>query len=162
MPRRTRTRRLPRTEYHRGHYRQLATGFDFRLPSPAFGMDRLGGRFDREAALEAWGRLRAEILSAHLAAHPCTRPWAWWHLEPRDLRRRVDGGAHPCEATGGPEPYYGVPGSISRAEEFEALYESVAAYLDRLGLLTSPERAYLADHPELLEPVYAIGARGWE
>jgi hypothetical protein len=162
MPRKTRTRRLPRDEYHVGHFRQLVTGFDFRLPSPAFGMD---GNLDvvrRDDAETAWSLLREEILADHIAAHPCTRPWAWWHLETRDLRQRVDGGGHPCLPPLSRPAWYGLPRYISQPDEFKALYESVPAYLARLGLLTRSERAYLDANPELLEPVYADDGRGWE
>jgi hypothetical protein len=163
MPRRKRTRRLPRHEYHAGHIRQLITGFDLKLPKPAFGMDRHGGRFRRDEAVVAWGELRETLLADFIAEHPCYRPWAWWHLEPRELRRRVDGGVHPCEDESKPcPPYYGVPQWISGRDEFEALYESGAAYLLRLGLLTKREREYLDENPELLDPVYAAPARGWE
>jgi len=48
-----------------------------------------------------------------------------------------------------------------RPGEFEALYESVPAYLARLGLLTGPERAYLDENPDLLAPVYADDLGGW-
>lgn len=160
MPRRRRTRRSPREEYHAGHRRQLLTGRDFGLPRPAFGR---GERFRREEAVEAWARLRGEILADHLERHPCTRPWAWWHLEPRELRRRVDGGRHPCLPPLATPAIYGLPRYVSgsRPEEFHALYESVPAYLARLGLLTGPERAYLDENPDLLAPVHADDLGGW-
>lgn len=162
MPRRRRTRRLPCKEYHAGHVRQLITGYDFKIaPGPAWGR---GKDFRRDEAVVAWAELREGILIEHIAQHPCTRPWAWWHLKSRELRRRVDGGAHPCEADERRrgEVWYGLPRYISGAEEFDALYESVPAYLARLGLLTKAERGHLAATPELLEPVYADDGGGWK
>ncbi len=168
MPRKTRTLRRPDAGYHEGHIRQLITGHDFRIPAKAFGRD---DDFQREDALEAWAALREELLHEHIREHPCTRPWAWWHLENRELRQRVDGGIHPCENPARrPDPYlddgparpatwYGRPRYISHPDDFEAVYESVAAYLLRLNLLTRKEREYLDENPDLLEP--GEGGRGW-
>lgn len=162
MPRRTRTRRRPTADIGKWHIRQLTTGASFKgLFGPDFGYRE---NFDRDAAATAWARLRPEILAAHIDAHPCTRPWAWWNLEGvRELRRRVDGGAHPCDPAGDRrEPArYGLPRALSRPDDFEARYESVPTYLARLGLLTRREREYLDDHPDLLEPVYADDGPGW-
>lgn len=176
MPRKQRTRRQRPDDYHEGHRLQMKIGADFGLfGGPAFGNDE---DFDREGAVAAWAVLRGEILAEHIAEHPCTRPWAWWHLESRELRRRVDGGIHPCEdasrkvwpsiddGTGRIRPYYGLPCCYSGdhgGRDFEALYESVAAYLFRLNLLTKAERAYLDENPDLLEPVYGAsdGTRGF-
>ena len=63
MPRRPRIRRSPRREYHAGHIRQLLTGFDFRIPKPAFGMYRHGGPFRRDEAAAAWAEFREEPLA---------------------------------------------------------------------------------------------------
>jgi hypothetical protein len=174
MPRKQRKRRQPGNEYHEGHRLQLKIGHDFGLfGGPAFGNDE---NLDREAALSAWEALRGEILAEHIAEHPCTRPWAWWHLEPRELRRRVDGGIHPCEdptrdvwpqhadANGRIRPYYGLPCVYSGDDggsDFEAVYESVAAYLLRLDLLTKAERKIVTDNPEMLDPWYGDNRRGF-
>ena len=171
MPRKQRTQRQRRDEYHEGHLLQLKIGHDYGLwGGPAFGN---GESLDRGAALVAWEIYRGEILAEHIAEHPCTRPWAWWHLEPRELRRRVDGGIHPCEnpartwpeysvdGAGLPATYYGVPRIINHPDDFDALYESVPAYLLRLDLLTRAEKAYLDENPDLLEPVHANDGRGF-
>jgi hypothetical protein len=171
MPRKRRTQRQRRDEYHEGHRLQLEIGHDYGLyGGPAFGN---GEDLDRDAALAAWEIFRGEILAEHIGKHPCTRPWAWWHLEPRELRRRVDGGIHPCEnpartcpeycddGSGRIPPWYGLPRVVNHVDDFDALYESVPAYLLRLNLLTRTEREYLDENPELLEPAYADGGRGW-
>lgn len=159
MPRRTRTRRLPRQEYGKWHRFHLTTGTSFKgRLGPDFGYRE---DFDPAAAVAAWAELREEILREHIAAHPCTRPWAWWELEgDRELRRRVDGGAHPCDVLGLPSRY-GLPCGAYGPEDVDALYESVAAYLARLGLLTRREKAYIENHPEILNPVDADDGRGW-
>jgi|688.fasta_scaffold594483_2 hypothetical protein len=168
MPRKTQTRRRPDAGYHEGHIRQLLIGHDFGLPAPAFGRDEA---FRREEAIEAWAMLREELLHDHIQEHPCTRPWAWWHLEHRELRRRVDGGIHPCEnpdrrrdlnlddGTSRPGVWYGLPRRITHPDDFDAVYESVPAYLLRLNLLTRAEREYLDENPDLLEP--GDFGRGW-
>jgi hypothetical protein len=169
MPRKQRRSRRPRDEYHEGHRLQLKIGHDFGLfGGPAFGD---GEELDLDAARSGWAVLQAEIMAEHLAEHPCTRPWAWWHLEPRELRRRVDGGIHPCEnpdrrrdlnlddGTSRPGVWYGLPRYISHPDDFDAVYESVPAYLLRLNLLTRAEREYLDENPDLLEP--GDFGRGW-
>lgn len=170
MPRKQRRSRRPRQEYHEGHRLQLKIGADFGLfGGPAFGN---GDDLDFDAARAAWAVLQAEIVAEHMAEHPCTRPWAWWHLEPRELRRRVDGGIHPCEdpdrevsaltadSNGRLRAYYGTPCRIGYGE-FEIAYESVPAYLSRLNLLTRREREHLEENPDLLEPVYPGDLRGF-
>jgi hypothetical protein len=160
MPRRRRTRRLPRNEYHAGHIRQLVTGHDLKIaPAPAWGN---GKDFRREEAAAAWAELREEILADHITRHPCTRPFGWWSLdEPRELRRRVDGGPHPCLPPLCRPVSWGRPRCFAEPDEFEAMYESVPAYLARLGLLTRAERQHLATNPDLLEPVYGDDRGGW-
>jgi hypothetical protein len=32
-------------------------------------------------------RLRQNIIDEHIKHRPGTRPWSWWHLEDRELRR---------------------------------------------------------------------------
>jgi hypothetical protein len=162
MPRKRRTQRQRRDEYHEGHLLQLKIGFDYGLfGGPAFGE---GENFDRAAACAAWEIFRGEILAEHIAEHPCTRPWAWWHLEHRELRRRVDGGIHPCEDPDTPCPaylddgsgrmpaWYGLPRCDCSTDDSDPMYESVAAYLLRLNLLTRAEKDYLDRNPDLLEP----------
>lgn len=159
MPRRRRTRRLPRDEYHAGHVRQLVTGHDLKIvPAPAWGN---GKDFRRDEAAAAWAELREEILAAHVAEHPCTRPWAWWEFEAPEIRRRVDGGAHPCLPPRSWPARWGRPAGVAGADEFEALYESVPAYLARLGLLTRAEREHLDANLDLLDPVYADDRGGF-
>ena len=163
MPRRrTTTRRRERIDYGEGHRLHLLRGCAFGLWTGDFGD---GESFNREAAVEGWNTLRDELLAEHIAEHPCTRPWAWWHLEKRELRRRLDGGLHPCEDPSRKPPsphlddgsgrirhYYGVPSAFSEPDDWEAEYESQAAYLTRLELLTKAEKRHLDENPELLEP----------
>jgi hypothetical protein len=49
--------------------------------------DFIKTRDDRETALELWAALREELILAHIEREPRSRPWAWWHLEERELRR---------------------------------------------------------------------------
>jgi hypothetical protein len=34
-----------------------------------------------------WSELRQNIIDEHIKHRPGTRPWSWWHLEDRELRR---------------------------------------------------------------------------
>jgi hypothetical protein len=60
---------------------QLLTGWDYL--HNAFGE---GDAFDDDAAREAWGQLRDEIMQEWLRERPLSRPWAWWLYE-RDIPR---------------------------------------------------------------------------
>lgn len=154
MPRRSRHQRRQRITYTDSHRLQLETGIDWF--GDAFGN---GDGFNAQAAAVAWDALREEILLAHVAESPCSRPWAWWRFEglpprdtvrprardiPREPPRRVPGD-RPCPAWE----------AMRRGEWFEAQ----ATYLRRHGLLTRREAEYLEDHPELLAPVPAIEAQ---
>ncbi len=110
---------------------------------------------DDDAKRQAWESLRADLLEDWIREHPGTRPWAFWKFEAPELRRRING-LHPfdnlartvfCERVGyRPEIYlqthFGTPSSLffqDGCDDFEAVYESERAYLDRLGLLIDGE-----------------------
>lgn len=150
MPRKRRRPRRQRESYGEGHRYHLKSGHSFDFLGPTFGRD---SKFDKEAAREAWGVLRAELMAEFITEKPCRRPAAWWWFEAPELRRRLDGGLHPCEDPDREMPVYrGGPGFYSTEDDFRAEYESEAAYLLRLGQLLPAERDYLTDHPELLAP----------
>ena len=151
MPRRSRHQRRQRIVYSESQRLQLETGIDFF--EDAWGN---GDQFDARAAAVAWSRLREEMLVAHVAEHPCTRPWAWWRFEELPPRATVRPKARDIP----PEPSRPYPWdrpcpsweAMRRGEWFEAQAE----YLRRHGLLTRSEALYLKAHPELLAPVPAI------
>jgi hypothetical protein len=151
MPYKKRAIRHRREAYSKGHLFQLKFGFSCEILGDTFGR---GDAFDEEAAREAWNLLRLPILREYAAEHPCRRPAAWWWFDAPELRRRVDGGRHPCEdPTREIGVYRGRPEWYCTEDDFRAVYESEPAYLARLQLLTKGEIAHLEDHPELLEPV---------
>lgn len=164
MPRKTRTRRT-RAHYGDGHREHLRYGHDF--------FDEGFGNlpyFREDDAAEAWDVLREELLREHIAERPCTRPWAWWLFEPHEPRLCVSapprgtedeedptepdddhGNEEGCRNFGIRSPYWG-------RDREELLFESQAHFLRRYGLLTKGEKAHLARHPELLEPVTGMDA----
>jgi hypothetical protein len=153
--------RRTRALYSADHADHLRTGSDFF--GNAFGN---GAHFRADDAAEAWESLREEILAAHIAEQPCTRPWAWWRFEEHDARLCVSPaprGPEKADEDEDDDPdgcgHYGVRSPFwGRARE-ELLFESQAHFLRRYGLLTKAERAYLDRHPELLEPVNGWDAR---
>lgn len=88
----------------------------------------LGYRNDDEL-LAAWDGNREEYLAAWVDARPGTRPWAWWRFEAPEPRRIVSGRARVAGE------FFGLP-DMATPGEMVAVYESEAAYLERLGLLT--------------------------
>lgn len=150
MPRKRRRGHQRREDYSAGHVFQLKYGHGFEFLGQTFGNDEA---FDSDAARAAWVELRSSILPEYVTEKPCHRPAAWWWFESPELRRRIDGGRHPCEdPTRDVGDHRGKPRWYSTEDDFRAVYESEPAYLSRLGLLTSGEEAYLKTHPELLKP----------
>jgi hypothetical protein len=150
MPIKRRTARLRREGYGPGHRNHLKSGHSYEILGPTFGRD---ADFDREAARVAWGVLRPELMAESIAERPCERPAGWWWFEAPELRRRVDGGRHPCEDPAREMPVYrGIASICATEDDFRAAYESEAAHLLRLGQLLPAERTYLTNHPKLLEP----------
>ena len=150
-----RHRRRSRALYSPDHADHLRTGSDFF--GNGFGT---GANFREDDAAAAWEELREEILREHILRSPCTRPWAWWRFEEHEARLCVSPAPRGPEKAGEEEDddsdgcdHYGVRSPFwGRARE-ELLFESQAHFLRRYGLLTKAELAYLARHPELLEPV---------
>lgn len=121
-----------------------------------------------EQLVEYWEKMREEILAEYISQHPGTRPWAWWHFEAPEPRRMV---GDPKEV--GLEPddsppdrsykwklYFGMPRNFrfltkcivsgfglnsENDARFESLFETQAAYLERLGLLMPEERRTLLE-----------------
>lgn len=154
-----------RTGHHRrgpkwgpGHIYQLKTGHSYEILGPTFGrLSGPGANFDEIAARAAWADLRLQVMAEYATEKPCHRPVAWWWFEAPELRKRLDGGPHPCDGPNSAIPELcGIPRIYYTEDHFRATYESEPAYLHRLGMLTKSEEAYLATHPDLLEPVSQI------
>jgi hypothetical protein len=110
---------------------------------------------------KTWETHRDTILAAWLLAHPGTRPHAWWRRDAPEPRRRLGGVGEPYSDG----LWYGVPaywttpslaalGGIATDPDDPPVYESEAAFLERLGLLTDEERRRLpadAFEPEVLD-----------
>jgi hypothetical protein len=94
---------------------------------------------DDDELAEAWGHLRDELMSEHVAAHPGTRPYGWWAFDAPEPRRQLTAGPEPLPERG---MYFGKP-RCYRGVPPEGMYESETTYLARLGLLTEQERETL-------------------
>ena len=146
-----------RKQYSAGDIYFLETGFQF-LDAIVFDDSR---KPTREEIVAAWAEIGGQILSDWIAEKPGSRPWAWWHLHPEYRRDRIDGRPHPFSDTARKariektEREY--PGSSADAmslnfgkpriwivwDDFDAVYESEAAFLRRNNLLTPGEVAAL-------------------
>jgi hypothetical protein len=110
---------------------------------------------------ELWDNYKADILEKWIADHPCTRPERWWEFDTTEVRLRLGGIGkqnefEPCFKNGVPSSWYPVkdnnpPWSKSSIPD-RPCFESQAAYLQRHNLLTTAEKKFLKNHPELLEP----------
>lgn len=96
------------------HY--LLTGHDF-----------FSQGFDDERMKALWEQHRDELIAQHREEHGLgTRCWGWWKFDAPEPRRILRG-----------------PGNVTPPAIPKALYESEAAYLNRLGLLTGEEQIKL-------------------
>lgn len=124
-----------------GEREQLLTGRDW---GGGFGRDELG-EFDEPPAREAWSELHDELLPLWIYEHPRSRPWAWWRFDTREPRQRIDGKPHPFTNPDRDEAsralWFGAPCIFITLEELShpPEYETEAAYLARLNLLTPTE-----------------------
>ena len=128
-----------------------------------------------------WREHKKELLKSWIRDFPGTRPWMWWRYDapPKPVsgwenerfnspqRRRLGGIGTPlhevsCVWSGFDK---GIPSGWVTEDYKKAgfkgqaidpqhppRYESAAAFLKRLDLLTGPEKTYLKKHPELMEP----------
>jgi hypothetical protein len=115
-----------------------------------------------------WSEVKDHVVSQWKAAKPCTRPWAWYKFDaPRqndeffghyyhgtlpEQRLKVGGSGHVCEYNFVPAYNFGVFKYWHYNENDPPLFESQAAYLHRLGLLSETEEKYFEEHPDLAEP----------
>lgn len=119
-----------------------------------------------------WRAYRDEFLPKWISKNPCTRPSPWWqHDAPKWTddpwpgcyyhgtfaipRQKLGGTGTPQYEVLSIVPSFskGIPTLIDDIDpEDPPRYESEAAYLQRLNLLTPAEIRHLEKHPELLEP----------
>lgn len=97
---------------------------------------------DLETMTELWWNLRDTILEQHIQREPLTRPWAFYALEDREPRRRLDRKPCRCPLDGRQHP--GLPPLsmiwFGHTRGCRCEYEDESEYLDRLGLLTAEEK----------------------
>lgn len=166
MPRPKRAARNRRPTISDGEYMWAADHPDFRQ-HPDY-VDVVYFTFP-ERQREVWGELRDELVATHIEEYPGTRPKRWWQFDAREPRQRVGGTGDPIsevlayapswDGSGLPARWFGEEDADSydhpltnhkhgRAAatldpDDPPLFESQAAYLDRLGLLTKAERSEL-------------------
>ncbi len=111
----------------------------------------------REKLKEVWEIHKTELIREWVLAYPCSRPWCWWLFEAPEPRHKVGGK--------GITMHEHFPSYKHRLElgipldwfEFDPAdppaFESQAAYLQRLGLLTAAEISFLRYNAHFLEPI---------
>jgi hypothetical protein len=104
-----------------------------------------------------WDKFRDDVLPDYIEWHPGHRPWGWWEFDAPEPRRCVSGpGAFAFRNDDAPDwtkhLHFGMP-AVHGGDDWDnpSHYESQAAYLDRLGLLTDDEREALGG--EIAPPV---------
>jgi|GEM_PF-5075406 len=107
----------------------------------------------RPAMKQAWESYRDQIMTDWMKKYPCTRPYAFWKFDAPELRKQISGSGDvdyegACISSDGLPEYWQVEWDKNDLPTFE----SEAACLQRLGILTPTEKAYLKKHPKLMEP----------
>ena len=124
-----------------------------------------------------WSFYEEEIVAEHIAETPGTRPYRWWQFSAPESRRRLRGVGTPCHERLAHVLclHYGVPADWIMRSDVEAyvrigtplgvpaldpadppMYESEAAYLDRLALLLPGERKRLRESDFEPESLLAV------
>jgi hypothetical protein len=123
-----------------------------------------------------WREFADDIVDKHVAASPGTRPHRWWGFSAPERRRRLGGIGTPrhqdtpvflCHELGVPldwiwddsEEWYRLNGTLLDLAD-PPIYESQAAYLERLELLLPGERKRLK--PKDFKPQSVIDILGIE
>jgi hypothetical protein len=111
--------------------------------------------FTRISPREIWDLHCHRILHEHIELKPGTRPRLWWRWEAREMRQRLGGIGSPlseCSAHA-PEFEYGIPARWKTSDDRHLrtgipisatdppIFESEAAYLERLNLFLPGEKA---------------------
>jgi hypothetical protein len=150
-------------ELESGHswYGGFAPGFNSKLKPGTGAWFEAGAAWDilRDQILREWidpDHRRIDCTAMRRGAG--TRPWAWWHLDKRERRRRLNGvhpfdipariaevarreALYPGQAIELTKLHFGTPGAMFfQPDDFEARYESQPQYLQRLGLWLPGER----------------------
>ncbi len=107
----------------------------------------------RPAMAEAWESYRHQIMADWIKKNPCSRPYAFWKFDAPELRKQISGSGDvdyegACISSDGLPEYW----QVEWDKKDTVTFESEAACLERLDLLTPIEKTYLKKHPELLEP----------
>ena len=107
---------------------------------------------------EVWTAFSAELTEDFAIDYPGQRPWAWWKYSAPELRRQLSGGGRPAhevpEKSGLSRPIVrqGIPILwVETGREGDPIFESSAAYLQRLNLLFPDEEQNLT--AEAFDPI---------
>jgi hypothetical protein len=98
---------------------------------------------DQETAFELWAALREEMILSHIERQPRSRPWAFYALEDREPRRRLDRKLCTCPPGAN---FHGLPplswSWFGKRRGCRCEHEDESDYLKRLGLLTKQEKKF--------------------
>ena len=144
MVRRVKRRCQKPQQYSRAQVHSLLTGYYINRRSR-----------DSDWHPDAWAELSPYLLGEYIERFPGYRPYAWWECEAPE-RRQVLAGPPVVWPGHVPRSYwFGTP-TCHPPLAWEPPYqefESTAAYLSRLGLLTEDEQSAELDYETVFHPV---------
>jgi len=109
---------------------------------------------DRDKQQQLWNENRNFFMASWLKDQACKRPFAWWFFEASEKRRMVSGiGVQAHERCNYKQAYIiGAPKYWTKIDENNPpMFESQAAFLQRLGSLNDGEAKFLRENPGLLQ-----------
>jgi hypothetical protein len=149
------------SSYTSWHLHKLQFGHDYEFADHFSSVEEIRQAWEiiRDEILQDWIRMEPRYGSGRPG--PGTRPWAWWEFDAPELIQRIDGKPHPFDnperiehvekisqkyprfAEHAYKTFFGRPGCLCIRDDFEAEFETPAAYLSRLGLWLPGEHELL-------------------
>lgn len=108
---------------------------------------------NKKLVRSAWQKSKHAIMSVWVDVLPGCRPYAWWAFDAPEPRRAVKGVAfydRRADILPAARRYaFGLPTGTDFKDDEPVVYESEVDYLDRLELLTEPEKEMPLDRMRL-------------
>ena len=111
-------------------------------------------KINRERQKHLWQENQVRFMAEWVESHPCSRPFGWWKFEAPEPRKMIGGkGTRAGQKRNYGQSFkFGVPQYWLEIDgKSPPMFESQAAFLQRLGLLYDGEAKFLKENTQLLQ-----------